>query len=91
MHAPVAQLLNPAYLARQRASIAPTAATPSSEVSGFGSHEGQNTTNFSVIDGAGNAVDVTYTLNGDFGSSFVATGTGVLLNDEMDDFTSKPG
>jgi gamma-glutamyltranspeptidase/glutathione hydrolase len=91
VQAPVAQLLNPAYLARQRASIAPTAATPSSEIPGFGSHEGHNTTNFSVVDTAGNAVDVTYTLNNGFGSGFVATGTGVLLNDEMDDFTSKPG
>jgi gamma-glutamyltranspeptidase / glutathione hydrolase len=91
VHAPVAQLLNPAYLARQRASIAPTDATPSSEVPGFGGHEGHNTTNFSVVDAAGNAVDVTYTLNNGFGSGFVAAGTGVLLNDEMDDFTSKPG
>ncbi|MGA8325126.1 MAG: gamma-glutamyltransferase [Candidatus Cybelea sp.] len=91
VHAPVAQLLNPAYLARQRASITPTAATPSSEIPGFGVHEGHNTTNFSVVDAAGNAVDVTYTLNNGFGSGFVAAGTGVLLNDEMDDFTSKPG
>jgi gamma-glutamyltranspeptidase/glutathione hydrolase len=91
VHAPVAQLLNPAYFARQRASIAPTDATPSSEIPGFGGHEGHNTTNFSVVDAAGNAVDVTYTLNNGFGSGFVAAGTGVLLNDEMDDFTSKPG
>ena len=91
VHAPVAQLLNPAYLARERASIAPAAATSSSEILGFGGHEGHNTTNFSVVDAAGNAVDVTYTLNNGFGSGFVAAGTGVLLNDEMDDFTSKPG
>jgi gamma-glutamyltranspeptidase/glutathione hydrolase len=91
VHAPVVQLLNPAYLARQRASITPTSATPSSEIPGFGGHEGHDTTNFSVVDAAGNAVDVTYTLNNGFGSGFVAAGTGVLLNDEMDDFTSKPG
>ncbi|MBD5635480.1 MAG: gamma-glutamyltransferase, partial [Candidatus Eremiobacteraeota bacterium] len=90
---PVKRLLDPAHLARERAGIAPERATPSSEIDGGGiaTHEGKNTTNYSVIDSAGNAVDVTYTLNNSFGSGFVAAGTGVLLNDEMDDFTSKPG
>jgi gamma-glutamyltranspeptidase/glutathione hydrolase len=90
---PVARLLDPAYLARQRASIAPEAATASStlHVGAMSAHEGTNTTNYSVIDAAGNAVDVTYTLNNSFGSGFVAGSTGVMLNDEMDDFTSKPG
>ena len=88
---PLAGLLDPAYLARERASIAPSIATPSSSIAGFDSHEGHNTTNYSVVDAAGDAVDVTYTLNNGFGSGFVAAGTGVLLNDEMDDFTSKPG
>ena len=88
---PVAHLLDPAYLAARRASIEPGRATPSSAIAGFASHEGQNTTNYSVVDAAGNAVDVTYTLNAAFGSGFVAGSTGVLLNDEMDDFTSKPG
>jgi gamma-glutamyltranspeptidase/glutathione hydrolase len=90
VHAPFARLLDPTYLAGERDGIGPNA-TPSSSISGFGTHEGHNTTNYSVVDGAGNAVDVTYTLNNAFGSGFVAAGTGVLLNDEMDDFTSKPG
>jgi gamma-glutamyltranspeptidase/glutathione hydrolase len=90
---PVARLLDPAYLAKQRAGIDPERATPSNAVRGgsVAAHEGTNTTNFSVVDAAGNAVDVTYTLNDWFGSGFVAGDTGVLLNDEMDDFTSKPG
>jgi gamma-glutamyltranspeptidase/glutathione hydrolase len=88
---PVAQLLAGAYLSRERASIVALHATPSSALAGFRIHEGHNTTNYSVVDAAGNAVDVTYTLNNSFGSGFVAAGTGVLLNDEMDDFTSKPG
>ena len=89
---PVAELLDPAYLARLRAGIAPERATPSSEIhAGVAEREGTNTTNYSVIDAAGNAVDVTYTLNNSFGSGFVAGTTGVLMNDEMDDFTSKPG
>jgi gamma-glutamyltranspeptidase/glutathione hydrolase len=88
---PVARLLAPNYLARERASIAPERATPSSAITGLDAHEGTNTTNYSVVDAAGNAVDVTYTLNNRFGSDFVAGDTGVLLNDEMDDFTSKPG
>ena len=49
------------------------------------------TTHYSVVDAAGNAVAVTYTLNGSFGSGVTAVGTGVLLNNEMDDFSSKPG
>ena len=90
---PVASLLDPVYLARLRASIDPAAATPSTAIHGGGitSSEGTNTTNYSVVDAAGNAVDVTYTLNNLFGSGFVAGDTGVLLNDEMDDFTSLPG
>ena len=89
---PVAELLDPAYLARLRAGISPERATPSSHIrAGIAEHEGTNTTNYSVIDAAGNAVDATYTLNNSFGSGFVAGTTGVLMNDEMDDFTSKPG
>jgi gamma-glutamyltranspeptidase/glutathione hydrolase len=87
------RLLAPAYLAKLRASIAPERATPSSAIGAGGveRHEGHNTTNYAVIDAAGTAVDVTYTLNNSFGSGFVAGDTGVLLNDEMDDFASKPG
>jgi gamma-glutamyltranspeptidase/glutathione hydrolase len=88
----VSRLLEPAYLARQRATIASERATASADLrSGLPLHEGTNTTNYSVVDAAGNAVDVTYTINNWFGSGFVAGNTGVLLNDEMDDFTSKPG
>ncbi len=54
-------------------------------------HEGTNTTHYSIIDQWGNAVAVTYTLNDWFGAKVTAAGTGVLLNDEMDDFTIKPG
>ena len=90
---PVARLLDPAYLARLRATIAPVRATPSTALHGGAvvSHEGRNTTNYSVVDGAGDAVDVTYTLNNSFGGDYVAGATGVLLNDEMDDFTTKIG
>jgi gamma-glutamyltranspeptidase/glutathione hydrolase len=88
---PIAQLLAPAYIAQQRASIQPNRATPSSAIKGMPIHEGTNTTNFSVVDAAGNAVDVTYTLNSTFGSGLVAGDTGVLLNNEMDDFASAPG
>jgi gamma-glutamyltranspeptidase/glutathione hydrolase len=89
---PAGRLLDPAYLSRLRAQIAADRATPSSEVrGGIVTHEGANTTNYSVVDAAENAVDVTYTLNNAFGSGFVGGDTGVLLNDEMDDFTSKPG
>lgn len=90
--AQTARLLAPARLARLRKTIEPERATPSLALHGGGVlHEGTNTTNYSVIDAAGNAVDVTYTLNNAFGSGFVAGRTGVILNDEMDDFTSKPG
>jgi gamma-glutamyltranspeptidase/glutathione hydrolase len=54
-------------------------------------HEGTNTTHYSIVDDAGNAVAVTYTLNDWFGAKVMAAGTGVLLNDEMDDFTAKRG
>src|SRR6185295_6227504 len=58
---------------------------------GIPPHERPETTHYSVVDGEGNAVAVTYTLNGNFGAAVVAPGTGVLLNNEMDDFTVKPG
>jgi gamma-glutamyltranspeptidase / glutathione hydrolase len=91
---PVAQLLAPAYAQRLRASIDPRSATPSSDVKpGLGAivHEHGETTHFSVVDAQGNAVAVTYTINDWFGSGVVAGATGFFLNDEMDDFTSKPG
>ena len=90
---PVAGMLDPAYLARRRASINPEHATPSSEL-GPGQpagSESMETTHFSVVDSDGNVVAVTYTLNGGFGSGVTVPGLGFLLNNEMDDFAAKPG
>jgi gamma-glutamyltranspeptidase/glutathione hydrolase len=90
---PVAGLIDKAYAERQRSTIQLDRATPSSEI-GAGKpaeYEASQTTHFTIVDAAGNAVANTYTLNGWFGSGVVARGTGVLLNNEMDDFTSKPG
>ena len=56
-----------------------------------GSREGGNTTHFSVVDRDGNAVANTYTLNFNYGLGLVADGTGILLNNELDDFAAKPG
>jgi gamma-glutamyltranspeptidase/glutathione hydrolase len=88
--APVAQLLEPAYLARRAAEVNTEHPTPTADVQpGLAQHH--NTTHFSVIDRFGNAVSNTYTLNDDFGSGEVVTGAGFLLNNEMDDFSVKPG
>ena len=54
-------------------------------------HESEDTTHFTVVDAQGNVVANTYTLNNSYGSAAVAKGTGILLNDEMDDFAAKPG
>ena len=90
---PIAQLLSPQYQARLRSTISADRATPSSRVHpGLGPPpEGTDTTHFSVVDRWGNAVAVTYTINDDFGAGVIAGDTGFFLNDEMDDFTSKPG
>ncbi|WP_309750490.1 gamma-glutamyltransferase [Novosphingobium sp.] len=81
-----------AYAAELRAGISADKATPSASLTGPGAaHEGKSTTHFSVVDKAGNAVSLTYTLNDWFGARVTAGGTGVLLNDEMDDFSAKPG
>ena len=78
--------------ARIRDEIKPDKAGVSSEIKqGVAPHEGSNTTHFSIIDNAGNAVSLTYTLNDWFGAKVVASGTGVLMNDEMDDFAPNPG
>jgi gamma-glutamyltranspeptidase/glutathione hydrolase len=89
---PIAALLAPSYLAAQRARIGPRA-TPSSEIEpGLGPyHEGSNTTHFSVVDAAGDAVALTYTINDLFGAHVIPGDLGFFMNDEMDDFTSKPG
>jgi gamma-glutamyltranspeptidase / glutathione hydrolase len=89
---PVRTLTDKSYAARIRNDIKPDKAGLSSEIGqGVAPHEGSNTTHFSIIDDAGNAVSMTYTLNDWFGAKVVATGTGVLINDEMDDFTPNPG
>jgi gamma-glutamyltranspeptidase/glutathione hydrolase len=90
---PLAGLLDRSYHARLRARIDPGRATPSVEVKP-GSPAGaekMETTHYSVVDAQGNAVAVTYTLNGGFGNGITVPGLGVLLNNEMDDFTAKPG
>jgi gamma-glutamyltranspeptidase/glutathione hydrolase len=89
---PLARLLSTEHIATLRASIRSRRATPSTAVAPLVTmHEGHNTTHYSVIDAAGNAVAVTYTLNATFGSGAQAGDTGVLLNDEMDDFTTEVG
>ncbi|MBS0365252.1 MAG: gamma-glutamyltransferase [Proteobacteria bacterium] len=88
--APVAQLLDPAYLARRAAEVDVRKPSPTAAVQpGLAQHH--NTTHFSVVDHEGNAVSNTYTLNDDFGSGAVVAGAGFLLNNEMDDFSAKPG
>ncbi len=90
---PIAGLLDPAYLAKLRASIDPERATPSDQVRPgrpVGSDQ-METTHFSVVDADGNAVAVTYTLNGGYGNGITVPGLGFLLNNEMDDFSAKPG
>ncbi|OUR84287.1 gamma-glutamyltransferase [Cycloclasticus sp. 46_120_T64] len=67
------------------------AAMPSQQLTGLNASEGHDTTHFSVLDKAGNRVAATLSINYPFGSGFVPPGTGVLLNDEMDDFSIKPG
>ncbi|MBM4375372.1 MAG: gamma-glutamyltransferase [Deltaproteobacteria bacterium] len=91
--APVAALTDEAYIRRRMSDVDLTHATPSSRVApGLAPRaESHDTTHYSVIDERGNAVATTYTLNASFGAKFVVPGTGVLLNDEMDDFAVKPG
>jgi gamma-glutamyltranspeptidase / glutathione hydrolase len=90
--APIATLVAKDYAAKQRASIDPDRATPWTDaLSATPPHEGSNTTHFSVVDAAGTAVSNTYTLNFSYGVGLVADGTGVLLNNELDDFTAAPG
>jgi gamma-glutamyltranspeptidase / glutathione hydrolase len=89
---PVRELIDKGYAAKIRDAIKPDKAGISGDLGpGIAPHEGSNTTHFSIIDNAGNAVSMTYTLNDWFGAHVVASGTGVLLNDEMDDFTADPG
>jgi gamma-glutamyltranspeptidase / glutathione hydrolase len=87
---PTARLLSSEHIAELAASIDPARATPSSAVQPSGG-VGGNTTEISVLDRAGNAVALTTTVNFGFGSCLVARGTGLLLNDQMDDFSTQPG
>jgi gamma-glutamyltranspeptidase / glutathione hydrolase len=89
---PIAGLISKKYAAALRASIGKKA-TPAADIRPGkpADYEGRNTTHFSVIDRDGNAVSNTYTLNFSYGLGLVADGTGVLLNNELDDFTAKPG
>ncbi|AEG55935.1 gamma-glutamyltransferase [Sinorhizobium meliloti] len=88
---PVAKLVDKSYAKEIRAKIDPFKAGVSQELMPAGFTESKETTHYSIIDDEGNAVAVTYTLNGSFGAGVVAPGTGILLNNDMDDFTAKPG
>ncbi|TPK94624.1 gamma-glutamyltransferase [Mesorhizobium sp. B2-4-12] len=88
---PVSKLLDKAYAKNIRDKIDPFRAGVSKDLMPKGFGESKETTHYSIIDKDGNAVAVTYTLNGSFGAGVVADGTGILLNNEMDDFTQKPG
>jgi gamma-glutamyltranspeptidase/glutathione hydrolase len=89
---PTARLLSARYAQTIRGRIQPDRATPSSALDGqAAADEHATTTHYSVVDHLGNAVSVTYTINDSFGAKVIAGRTGFLLNDEMDDFTAKPG
>ena len=88
--APVERLIEDSYLAARVRRISTDRPTPVEELApGLGGHHA--TTHFSVVDREGNAVSNTFTLNDDFGSGVVVAGAGFLLNNEMDDFSAKPG
>jgi gamma-glutamyltranspeptidase / glutathione hydrolase len=89
---PTEKLTSLDYIKKRMQDIDPARATPSDQVRGGARLlESMQTTHYSVVDDAGNAVSNTYTLNTSFGAKLVIPGTGVLLNNEMDDFASKPG
>jgi gamma-glutamyltranspeptidase/glutathione hydrolase len=90
---PLRELLSRHYAEERRRSIDPERATPSAQLGpgGLQGYESGETTHYSILDAEGNAVAVTYTLNARFGSGVTAAGLGFLLNNEMDDFTAKPG
>ncbi len=90
---PLKGLTSKAYAAELLKTIDPNAARPASSIKPGKPqpYESDQTTHYSVVDKAGNAVAVTYTLNTNFGSGIVAQGTGIVLNNEMDDFSAKPG
>ncbi|HMA49978.1 MAG TPA: gamma-glutamyltransferase, partial [Magnetospirillaceae bacterium] len=88
---PVDHLTDKKYGGEIRARIRPDRAGKSTMPASMKAAEPKHTTHYSIIDDAGNMVGVTYTLNDNFGTGVVAPGTGILMNNEMDDFTAKPG
>jgi gamma-glutamyltranspeptidase/glutathione hydrolase len=90
---PVDSLLNSAYVDARMKSFNWNTATPSSSIQpgAFAGYESDQTTHYSIVDREGNAVAITTTLNGSFGSKIFVNGAGFLLNNEMDDFSAKPG
>ena len=88
---PIDKLLAPSYAEEIRTRIQPDKATPSEQLADAVNHEKMQTTHYSVVDSEGNAVAVTFTVNGYMGAGVMAPGTGFFLNDEMDDFTAKVG
>jgi gamma-glutamyltranspeptidase/glutathione hydrolase len=90
---PVGLLTEPAYAAGLRAGISPGRASSSADLPGLADQApgADHTSHLSVLDRDGNRVAATLTVNGPFGSGFVAPGTGVVLNNQMDDFSAKPG
>jgi gamma-glutamyltranspeptidase / glutathione hydrolase len=90
---PVAALTSDAYATHLRGLISRSRARPAAEIrpGDLAPYESQDTTHFSIVDAAGNAVANTYTINFSYGTGLVAEGTGILLNNELDDFSAKPG
>lgn len=90
---PVSQLISPEYLRSRWADFSWTKATNSNDLKGgvIPGYESLETTHFSVVDKEGNAVSITTTLNGGYGSRVVVGGAGFFMNNEMDDFSVKPG
>jgi gamma-glutamyltranspeptidase/glutathione hydrolase len=89
---PLERMISDEYGAERRATISLDRATPSSEVGpGLGPADNGETTHFSVVDAEGNAVSVTTTINSFFGNKVTVTGAGFVLNNEMDDFSARPG
>lgn len=90
---PLSGITSKSYAQKLRTKIDPNKATPASQIKPDNPvpYESDETTHFSIVDKYGNAVANTYTLNFSYGTGLVAEGTGILLNNEMDDFSAKPG
>ncbi len=90
---PVSELMSKEYAADMRSKISASFAMPSEQIkpADLAPYESDQTTHYSIIDKEGNAISNTYTINFSYGSGLVADGTGVLMNNEMDDFSAKPG